>query len=182
MVIAASFLFFCSTGLFFGAASWRRRQVATLAGLISIAVALAVYVQSRGTEGSTYRTLADFALPYLFFVSTAVFFGEQGRSRPIAAAIAGFSAIAFAALIYPEMYRSIDWLYQRPASDLSGLVRPAFNAARSTLGWILSAPVSVLSHQAVLNLMAITILTLLFLTAGVASRLFVLITGRGAIS
>jgi len=179
MVIFASFLFFCSTGLFFGGASWRHRNVVVLAGLASVALAIVLYLGSGSTSASIYQKLADFVLPYSFFVSSAVFFGRRVRTRPVAVAIAGLIAVGFAALAYPEMYRSIDWLYQRPTSDISGLAQPLFSGARSGLSWIMStgssARDSLLSDETVLNAVAATTMTFLFAMAGLASRLFVLV-------
>jgi len=177
MVIAASFLFFCSTGLFFGAAAWRGRFVVALAGLLSIALATLLYLESSGAVGSLYDRIGEFFLPYLFFVVSAFFFAGRFWKRPIANAVAGSSAIVLGILVYPQMYQSMEWIHQKSEGGISAIAHAIFGEARAVLGWLLSAGSShapAFHDETVLNFVVASTMVLFFLLSGLASRLFVL--------
>jgi ABC-type transport system involved in multi-copper enzyme maturation permease subunit len=173
MVIAA-FLFFCSTGLFFGGALRRHPAIIALAGLISLALAILVYRQSSDAIGGA----KDFLVPYLYFVSSAAMLGNRFWKRPRIFAAAGLIALAFAVLAYPQMYETIDWIHRKSTGAIYALTQMTFREAESGLKWVVTAGSSnaakFVSKEAVLHSVVSTTMVLFFAASGLASRLFVL--------
>ena len=178
--IAAAFLFFCSTGLFFGQVSRRRPAVAALAGLVSIALIL-VYLNWRDTIGPVEWS-GKFLVPYFYFVSSAVVLGRGHFKRPTAIAAGLCVAIAFATLAYPQMYETIDWLHRKSTGAYREFTQLIFHDAERALGWIATAGMSphaqFVSEEIVLQTLVAMTMVLFFVLSGLASRLLLLSTAR----
>ena len=177
MAIAAAFLFFCSTGLYFGGALRRHPAITALVGLTSIAVAIAVYRQSSTTVGPA-RGAQEFLVPYLYFVSSAAVLGRGFWKRPRVAAAAACLALAFAVLAYPQMYGTIDWLHHKSTGVLYHFAQAVFHRAESALAWMSAGsgnqPPSIDAAAVQHTVVALTML-LFFVVSGLASRLFTLV-------
>lgn len=171
MVIAAAFLFFCSTGLFFGGALRRHPAIIAIAGVISVALAILVYRQSSEAIGSA-EGARDFLVPYLYFVSSAAVLGHRFWKRPRVLVAAGAIALAFAILAYPQIYGAIDWIHHKSTGAVYDLAQLTFREAESGLKWVATA--QAVSEEAVLHSVAGTTMVLFFVASGLASRLFVL--------
>ena len=176
MAIAAAFLFFCSTGLFFGGALRRHPAITALVGSASIGLAILIYWRSSMTVGPA-QGAQEFLVPYLYFVFSAAVLGGTPRPRAVAVA-AILLAIAFALLAYPQMYAAVDWLHHESKGAINGLVQNIFREAESGLRWVSSAGSSnyegPISKEAVLHSVVVSAMVIFFLASGLASRLFAL--------
>jgi hypothetical protein len=175
MFIAAAFLFFCSTGLFFGGALRRHPTIIALAGLSSVALAVLVYGLSSNAVGPA-EGARNFLVPYLYFVSSAAVVGHQLWKRPRLFAAAGLTALVFAILAYPQMYVTIDWIHHKSTGAIYDLAQLTFREAESGLKWVAASSVDAraVSEEAVMHSVACTTMVLFFVASGLASRLSVL--------